>query len=136
MDDPAVWIGLAFVLGYLVRQIGLPPLVGFLAAGFLLRGVWDLEYTETLGHVADLGVTLMLFTIGLKLKPKDLAQAPVWLGSTLHLVLSIGFFLPLLLAGGAIGIPLLDTLDLASGAVVAFALAFSEYRLRGGDVPK
>lgn len=125
MDDPALMIGLAFVLGYLVRQIGLPPLVGFLAAGFLLRGVWDVGYTEGLGQIADLGVTLMLFTIGLKLKPRDLAQTPVWLGSTLHLVLTVALFLPLLMAGGAVGIPLLDSLSWSSGAIVAFALAFS-----------
>ncbi len=30
----AVWIGFAFSLGMLVRLIGLPPLVGYLAARF------------------------------------------------------------------------------------------------------
>ena len=32
----AVWIGFAFCIGLLVRLIGLPPLVGYLAAGFLI----------------------------------------------------------------------------------------------------
>ena len=91
MEDPAIMIGLAFVLGYVVRQFGLPPLIGFLA-GFILRGVWGVEYTDNIGHVADLGVTLMLFTIGLKLKPKDLAEAPVWLGASAHMLLVIGCF--------------------------------------------
>ena len=30
--DP-VWIAVAFILGIAVRQVGLPPMVGFLAAG-------------------------------------------------------------------------------------------------------
>lgn len=32
----AVWIGFAFSLGLLVRLIGLPPLIGYLAAGFMI----------------------------------------------------------------------------------------------------
>ena len=32
----AVWIGFAFSLGLLVRLIGLPPLIGYLAAGFAI----------------------------------------------------------------------------------------------------
>ena len=31
------WISLAFILGFIVKQIGLPPLVGFLAAGFIMN---------------------------------------------------------------------------------------------------
>ena len=32
-----VWVFLAFAFGFVSRLIGLPPLVGFLAAGFLLN---------------------------------------------------------------------------------------------------
>ena len=35
--DP-LWIAVAFVLGFAARQVGLPPLVGFLVAGFVLNG--------------------------------------------------------------------------------------------------
>ena len=31
-----LWITLAFTLGFLSKKIGLPPLVGFLATGFIL----------------------------------------------------------------------------------------------------
>ena len=125
VDDPAMMIGLAFVLGYLVRQIGLPPLVGFLAAGFMLRGFWGVEFTPGIGQVADLGVTLMLFTIGLKLKAKDLAEPPVWLGSTLHMLASMAVFYPVLLAAQQLDIPLLNNLNWGTTAIVAFALSFS-----------
>lgn len=36
--DP-LFITIAFVLGFLVRQVGLPPVVGFLAAGFVLHAL-------------------------------------------------------------------------------------------------
>ena len=58
---------IAFVLGFGARLIGLPPLVGFLAAGFLLGGL-GFQSSVGLQEIADLGVTLLLFTIGLKLK--------------------------------------------------------------------
>jgi predicted Kef-type K+ transport protein len=50
-----------------VSHIGLPPLVGFLLAGFVLNAA-GAEGGNFLRITADLGVTLMLFTIGLKLR--------------------------------------------------------------------
>ena len=38
MSDP-VWIALAFLAGLLARSLSLPPLVGYLAAGFALHGL-------------------------------------------------------------------------------------------------
>ncbi|MDR9426442.1 MAG: sodium:proton exchanger, partial [Marinobacter sp.] len=35
----AIWITFAFVLGLGVKTVGLPPLVGYLAAGFVLSGL-------------------------------------------------------------------------------------------------
>ncbi len=66
--DP-IWITIAFLFGALSRGIGLPPLVGFLVAGFLLNflGVTGGEFLD---EMADLGIALLLFTIGLKLKLK------------------------------------------------------------------
>ena len=64
--DP-IWITIAFFCGFLVRLIGLPPLVGFLAAGFILNAL-GVSGGTTLQMAADLGVTLLLFTIGLKVK--------------------------------------------------------------------
>ena len=46
----------------------------------------------------------MLFTIGLKLKMKDLAETPVWLGSTIHMALTVACFLPILMVGGSFGL--------------------------------
>ena len=66
-----LWILFAFVCGLGVQSVGLPPLVGFLAAGFALNYA-GIQGDEKLDGLADLGITLMLFTIGLKLNIKDL----------------------------------------------------------------
>ena len=46
----AIWIATAFVLGLLARQLRLPPLVGFLAAGFLLNA-FGVERTPLLDEM-------------------------------------------------------------------------------------
>ena len=68
-----VWISVAFALGLLSRMAGLPPLVGFLATGFLLN-IQGIATGEILEKLADLGITLLLFTVGLKLDVRTLAR--------------------------------------------------------------
>lgn len=70
MDLDPVLIGVAFVMGFVASRLGLPPLAGFLVAGFVLHAL-GLQGGEALARVSDLGITLLLFTIGLKL---DLAS--------------------------------------------------------------
>ena len=65
MND-LVWIGPALVSGLLAVRFGLPPLVGYLIAGFILNAL-DFNDHEDLSAIGELGVTLLLFTIGLKL---------------------------------------------------------------------
>ncbi len=119
-----VWIAVAFALGLAVRQVGLPPLVGFLIAGFVLSG-FGVEADAIIKELADLGVTLLLFTIGLKLKLKNLARPQVWGVALLHMVAVIAILVPLLLGLGGLGVPLMVGLNPTSALVVAFALSFS-----------
>ena len=119
-----VWIAIAFVLGLGVRQIGLPPLVGYLVAGFVLHGL-GVEANETIDQFADLGVTLLLFTIGLKLKIKSLAQPQVWGVAGLHMALLVAILIPALMVLDVLGVPYLADLDWRSAALLAFALSFS-----------
>ena len=72
-----LWIVFAFACGLAVKLLGLPPLIGFLVAGFALNYA-GVESNETLDALANLGITLMLFTIGLKLQVKDLLKREVW----------------------------------------------------------
>ena len=68
-----VWISVAFVLGLLASLIGLPPLVGFLVTGFVL-GFFGMAGGEVLDKIADLGITLLLFTVGLKMDVRALLR--------------------------------------------------------------
>lgn len=111
-----VWIAAAFVLGLAARQIGLPPLVGYLAAGFALNAMGH-GGGEALEHLAHLGVLLLLFAVGLKLRLATLARPEVLAGGLLHLALVASGLALLLLAA--------TTLGPEPAALLGLALAFS-----------
>jgi len=121
--DP-IWIIIAFVFGFTVKQVGLPPLVGFLLAGFALN-LMGVEGGETLDQFADFGVYLLLFSIGLKLKIKSLFQPAIWATATLHMVVTVLVFGLGIFALGLLGLSLFDGLSLGAAALIAFALSFS-----------
>ncbi|GAA6168783.1 cation:proton antiporter family protein [Sessilibacter corallicola] len=117
-----LWICVAFAFGFGARQLGLPPLVGYLLAGFGLNA-FSIEPFAGITELADLGITLMLFTIGLKLNLRNLARPEVWGGTTVHssiwcLLLAIGGFLMVWLFPFAEGNWILILL-------VSFAFSFS-----------
>jgi len=121
--DP-VYLSVAFILGFLARQVSLPPMIGFLCAGFILKG-FGVGSTDFLVQLADVGVTLLLFSIGLKLKLSTLARPEVWAGASLHMVLTVAAVSVLLFILSATGIGILGGLDPASCALIGFALSFS-----------
>jgi predicted Kef-type K+ transport protein len=119
--DP-LYIVIAFAFGLAVRQVGLPPLVGYLAAGFALNAFGQ-EGGEALQKIADVGVTILLFSIGLKLDLKSLVRPEVSLGAALHMGITVLVFGGVLAGVGAAG--LLAGLDPAAALLIAFALSFS-----------
>ena len=54
-----IYIVIAFVFGFAVKQAGLPPLVGFLVAGFILNYL-DIEATDVLLELSDVGIIRIL----------------------------------------------------------------------------
>ncbi len=122
MDPLSVTI--AFVLGFLVKQVGLPPLVGYLIAGFVLNGL-GIVGGETLHLLANLGVTLLLFSIGLKLDIKTLAKPEVWAGASLHAVGTVAVFGVGIFALSYTALPFFTSLTFTTSLLVAFALSFS-----------
>ena len=87
-----IWISLAFGLGLLSRLVGLPPLVGYLVAGFVLH-FFGVEADDVIKEFSELGVTLLLFTIGLKLKLRTLGAPQVWGTASIHMAAVIAVFL-------------------------------------------
>ncbi|WP_076414309.1 cation:proton antiporter family protein [Shewanella sp. UCD-KL12] len=123
--EPAILI-ITLACGMLVSRIGLPPLIGYLVAGFVLFlfGI-DESSLPLLEQLAELGVTLLLFAIGLKLDIRSLFKAEVLAGSSLHLIGSMLFFIPLLKLLGILGLEQLTDLDINQLGLLAFALSFS-----------
>ncbi len=121
MTEVPMMLGAAFVLGIAAQFVKLPPLVGFLLAGFALNAA-GVEPSPLLEKVADLGVTLLLFTIGLKLRIGTLLRPEVWGGAIVHMALVVGLF------GAAIhyaGFGIFGELSVQTAFLIAFALSFS-----------
>lgn len=117
-------IALALVCGLIARGLRLPPLVGFLAAGFLLHALGGRQ-TPLLAEFADLGVTLLLFTIGLKLRLRSLLMPQIWGVGSLHMLLATLLGSVLLLLLGMAGMSGLAGLDASTLLLLSFALSFS-----------
>ena len=120
----AIAIAVAFILGLGAKALKLPPLLGFLAAGFVL-GANGYEAGELIRTTADLGVTLLLFSIGLKLRVKDLLAREVWASASAHMVFIIGVITVGINLLAFTGLTILADLDTTSAMLIAFALSFS-----------
>ncbi len=115
-------ISAAFILGILARQVALPPLVGFLVAGFAINALGpSLGMPTTTGpildYLANLGVLLLLFSVGLKLKLKQITEPHVLGGGLLHFAISVALYAPI--------VRLLFTDDWLTACLVGIGLAFS-----------
>jgi glutathione-regulated potassium-efflux system ancillary protein KefC len=119
-----IWIGLTFVLGLTAQKAGLPPLVGFLASGFILS-TQNLVDRELLGFMSELGITLLLFTIGLKINVQNLIRPQVWGVAVLHVVITMGLLTALILAFTWFKVFLFAELSFKSAILLSFALSFS-----------
>lgn len=102
----------------------MPPLIGYLFAGFVLN---SLGYTSnpTLNTIADLGITIMLFTIGLKLNLKDLAKTEIWLASIIHSAVWIALLSIIIVLFTTLSLPFFTDLSWQQAALIAFAFSFS-----------
>lgn len=119
-----LWIGLAFTSGLISKKMGLPPMVGFLAAGFLLS-TQNIVDENLLEKMADLGITLLLFTIGLKINIRNLLRPQIWTVSMIHTTLMVVCIGAAIYLASLLGSSLLLELQMQNAALIAFALSFS-----------
>lgn len=118
------WIGPALLSGLVAVRLGLPPLVGYLIAGFILNVLGFADH-ERFTAIGNLGVTLLLFTIGLKLEVRSLLRPVVWAGTTLHMLVVVALFGTLLYWLGLSGLTVFTGMDLRLALLIGFALSFS-----------
>ncbi len=115
---------IAFVFGFLVRMVGLPPLVGFIAAGFILNFL-GVESNEMIQNASDVGILLLLFTIGLKLDLRSIFRKHIWMGGSIHMSIIVIVFGLILLLLHVAGFPFFEEIDFGIAVLLSFALSFS-----------
>lgn len=119
-----IWILFAFICGLGAKSFNLPPSIGYLIAGFVLHFL-GYQANENLQALADLGITLMLFTVGLKLNVKDLIKTEVWFGSLAHTTVWLAVCLVFIKLLAVASIAFFVDLDFNTAALIAFSLSFS-----------
>jgi len=110
----AIYLAAAIIVVTLSKRIGFGSVLGYLVAGTLL-GPYVLGFVgdpESILHFAEFGVVIMLFLIGLELKPHKL-----W--SLRRAILCIG------------GAQVVLTAALLTGVLVALGVAWRESLLIG-----
>src|SRR3546814_21107078 len=76
--DSVIYLGFALVAVLLFRRLGLGATLGYLVAGALIgpHGLGLLGNTENILALAEIGIVLLLFIIGLELHPRRLLRLP------------------------------------------------------------
>ncbi len=124
MSTLVLYLVVIFGAGVLAVLVRLPPLVGFLVAGFVLNAAGARD-VAILDDLADLGVVLLLFGIGLKLDVRSLLRREVWLTTVAHMLLTVVASGALLAVLAFLGLSLLAGIDVGTLALLGFALSFS-----------
>jgi glutathione-regulated potassium-efflux system ancillary protein KefC len=121
--DP-LWIGIAFGFGFLISRLKLPPMLGYLIAGFVLNYL-GAESGSVIQGLSDLGIMLLLFTVGLKLKIKNFFHPEIWAGSGIYMILStLGIFVGVYLLSMT-GLKTFTGITWEAALIIAFAMSFS-----------
>ena len=76
LRDGVIMLGAAMLFVTLFRRLGLGAVLGYLVAGALVgpHALGLIEAPEQILHVADLGIVLLLFLVGLELHPSRLLR--------------------------------------------------------------
>ncbi|OIQ44031.1 MAG: potassium transporter [Roseobacter sp. MedPE-SW] len=134
-----IYLAAAVIAVPLAARLGLGSVLGYLAAGIIIGPVLGLvgAETEDLQHVAEFGVVMMLFLIGLELDPRALwamRHKLIGLGGLQILLSTLALMVAALFAGEtwqvslAVGL----TLSLSSTAIVLQTLSEKGLMQTGG----
>lgn len=123
----AIWVSIALLSGLLAKRLKQPPLIGFLFAGFFIKytGQTDSYLNTIIDMLSDLGIMLLLFTIGLKVKIKELVKPVVWATTTIHMLVTTLVVGACIFMLSSVGLSQFAGLSLEASIIIAFALSFS-----------
>jgi CPA2 family monovalent cation:H+ antiporter-2 len=93
LNDIVIIFGLSVAVLFLCHRLGVPTIVGFLLTGILAgpHGLGLVSGVHEVERLAEIGVVLLLFTIGIEFSLKDLLQIKksALLGGSLQVVLTL-----------------------------------------------
>tara|TARA_Y100000996_G_scaffold132998_1_gene101070 strand:+ start:1706 stop:3256 length:1551 start_codon:yes stop_codon:yes gene_type:complete len=115
MELVFIWMTGAFLVGQLFRVISLPPLVGFILSGYIFTLLGMSDDIGLLSVPAEIGVELLLFSIGLKIKPSAFLNRYLLIVVLIHTIFITAIYL--LLSG-------ID-LPIEGKIIICIALSFS-----------
>jgi len=120
--EPVILLA-AFLAGLVFKRFGYPPLPGYLLAGFACHalGIGDIASVQPF---ADVGITLLLFTMGLKLNLAELSEPQVWAVTGIQMFIAIPSTVVVIVAIGYV-LPGLALTHQGSAWALALALSFS-----------
>ncbi|MDO4244328.1 MAG: cation:proton antiporter [Actinomyces sp.] len=123
MTAAGLYLIVVVVLGLAASAVRLPPLVGYLAAGLVLSAA-GAPRLEVIGSLAELGLALLLFKVGLRLRPWPLMRrrllATAATSTAVLTCLGVG-----IVAAVAAVLEPLEAPSPAGALLVGFALALS-----------
>ena len=107
--EALIFLGAAVIAVPISKQLGLGSVLGYLIAGIVVGPVLGLigDEAQEIQHVAEFGVVMMLFLVGLELEPEKLWELR-------HKLFGLG------------GLQVLLTASLFTGGALFFGLSFSE----------
>lgn len=94
LNDIVIIFGLSIAVIFIFHKIKIPPIIGFLITG-IFAGPYGLGLVKSVHEVeilAEVGILLLLFTIGIEFSIKELLslKKPVLIGGSLQVLLTIG----------------------------------------------
>jgi CPA2 family monovalent cation:H+ antiporter-2 len=134
----AAGLVLAFVFGMLAHRMRLSPLVGYLAAGVLVGPFTPgfVADAELAGELAEIGVILLMFGVGLHFSPKELmaVRAIALPGAMVQIAVATALGMGLAaLFGWGLGAGLVFGLALSVASTVVLIRALTERRILDSD---
>lgn len=126
LDELALLCLAALVVIRLFRQVSLPPIIGLIATGLILgpSGIGVVQQDAIISTIAEIGVMLLLFTIGLEFSLEDLKRlrSIVLVGGPLQIMVTTLVTMGLVLATASMTGVVLST---SAAVLIGMASALS-----------